>query len=87
MRVQGLRDSLGGANSHLHVLASDLEQGAPAIHDEMMRLEAVRDVCKTTGKRLYQTVEAGRKRVEELSNREEPDVDGMICATSIVGNQ
>jgi ESCRT-I complex subunit TSG101 len=53
----------------------------------MARLEAVRDVCKATGDGLEGAVIGGRNRVEELRGRSEPDVDGMICASSIVGNQ
>lgn len=78
---------MGESNHQLRLLIGDLDRGEPAIRDEMARLEAVRDVCKATGDGLEEAVSAGRKRVEDLRERSEPDVDGMICATSIVGNQ
>jgi ESCRT-I complex subunit TSG101 len=71
----------------LKILIGDLDRGEPAIRDEMARLEAVRDVCRTTGNGLQEAVSEGKGRIEELKIRSEPDVDGMVCATSIVGNQ
>lgn len=86
-RLQHLRSTVGDSHHQLRLLVGDLDRGEPAIRDEMARLEAVRDVCKATGDGLEGAVIGGRKRVEELRERSEPDVDGMICATSIVGNQ
>jgi ESCRT-I complex subunit TSG101 len=86
-RLQHLRSTVGDSHHQLRLLIGDLDRGEPAIRDEMARLEAVRDVCKATGDGLEGAVIGGRNRVEELRGRSEPDVDGMICATSIVGNQ
>ncbi|KAN0064771.1 Suppressor protein stp22 of temperature-sensitive alpha-factor receptor and arginine permease [Thecaphora frezii] len=86
-RLASLSASLEQSNQHLQVLSSDLDRGRPAIEDEMRRLEAVRDVCRATGDRMEATVEEAKERIEWLRNKEEPDVDGMVLATSIVGNQ
>lgn len=78
---------MGESQHQLRLLIGDLDRGEPAIQDEMARLEAVKDVCKATGDGLEEAVSSGKRRIEELRDRSEPDVDGMICATSIVGNQ
>lgn len=86
-RLQHLRTNRDDIQSQLRLLINDLDRGEPAIKDEMARLEAVRDVCRATGDGLQEAVSGAKDRIEELKNRSEPDVDGMICATSIVGNQ
>ena len=87
MRLQHLRSAEGDSQHQLRLLINDLDRGEPAIRDEMARLEAVRDVCRATGDGLDKAVRDARGRIEELKGRSEPDVDGMVCATSIVGNQ
>ncbi|PWY99571.1 UEV-domain-containing protein [Testicularia cyperi] len=86
-RLSTLSSTLEGSNQQLQVLASDLDRGAPAIEDEMSRLRAVRDVCRSTGDRLEETVTQTRERIAFLKGKEEPDPDSMVLATSIVGNQ
>ncbi|EPQ30326.1 uncharacterized protein PFL1_01852 [Pseudozyma flocculosa PF-1] len=86
-RLSALSASLSQSNQHLEVLSADLDRGRPAIEDEMRRLEAVRDVCRVTGDRVEATVVEAQKRIEWLRSKEDPDVDGMVLATSIVGNQ
>lgn len=86
-RLASLSSSLENSNQQLRVLSSDLDRGRPAIDDEMSRLKAVRDVCQTTGDRLEETVVQARERVSMLRQKEDPDPDTMVMATSIVGNQ
>lgn len=86
-RLIALSNSLEGSNQQLRVLSSDLDRGRPAIEDEMSRLKAVRDVCQITGDRLEETVVQARERVAMLRQKEDPDPDTMVMATSIVGNQ
>lgn len=66
---------------------ADLLAGEPAIRDEMARLEAVRDVCKNVGGRMRTVVEAAEARVEDLRRKGDPDVDELVCSTTIVYNQ
>ncbi|KDQ18507.1 hypothetical protein BOTBODRAFT_513293 [Botryobasidium botryosum FD-172 SS1] len=66
---------------------ADLLAGEPAIRDEMARLEAVRDVCRTVGGRMRSVVGAAEGRVEELRRKGDPDVDELVCSTTIVYNQ
>lgn len=86
-RLVALSNSLEGSNQQLRVLSSDLDRGRPAIEDEMSRLKAVRDVCQITGDRLEETVVQAREHVTMLRQKEDPDPDTMVMATSIVGNQ
>ncbi|KAM5535230.1 hypothetical protein V8D89_011166 [Ganoderma adspersum] len=66
---------------------TDLLTGEPAIRDEMARLEAVRDVCGGVAARLEQVVAAGERNVGELRRKGDPEVDEMVCSTTIVYNQ
>ncbi|KXN82081.1 hypothetical protein AN958_03239 [Leucoagaricus sp. SymC.cos] len=66
---------------------TDLLAGEPAIHDEMARLEAVRDVCRNVADRTRRTVEQAESSVAELRRKGEPEVDELVCATSIVHDQ
>ena len=66
---------------------ADLLAGAPAVRDEMARLEAVRDVCRGVAARLEGVVERGEKNVAELRRKGDPEVDEMVCSTTIVYNQ
>lgn len=86
-RLQHLRNTTSESQHQLRLLINDLDRGEPAIRDEMARLEAVRDVCKATGDGLAGSVTEAQKRIADLNSRSEPDVDNMICATSLVGNQ
>ncbi|CDO68354.1 hypothetical protein BN946_scf184799.g81 [Trametes cinnabarina] len=66
---------------------TDLLAGEPAIRDEMARLEAVRDVCRGVAARLEQVVAAGERNVAELRRKGDPEVDELVCSTTIVYNQ
>ncbi|KAI8998711.1 UEV-domain-containing protein [Trametes punicea] len=66
---------------------TDLLAGEPAIRDEMARLEAVRDVCRSVADRLEQVVAAGERNVAELKRKGDPEVDELVCSTTIVYNQ
>lgn len=65
----------------------DLLAGAPALRDEMARLEAVRDVCRGVAARLGTVVAAGERSVAELKRKGDPEVDELVCSTTIVHNQ
>ncbi|KAJ7219235.1 UEV-domain-containing protein [Mycena pura] len=66
---------------------ADLLAGEPALRDEMARLEAVRDVCRTAAGRMRNTVETAERNVAELRAKSEPEVDELVCSTTIVHNQ
>ncbi|KAG8833761.1 hypothetical protein FRC17_010134 [Serendipita sp. 399] len=66
---------------------NDLLAGEPAIKDEMARLESVRNVCRTVASRLGATASAAELAVAELKRKGDPEVDEIVCATSIVHNQ
>ncbi|OBZ75308.1 hypothetical protein A0H81_04396 [Grifola frondosa] len=66
---------------------ADLLTGEPAIRDEMARLEAVRDVCRSVARRLGDAVSEGERNVAELRRKGDPEVDEMVCSTTIVYNQ
>ncbi|CAL1704833.1 unnamed protein product [Somion occarium] len=65
----------------------DLLAGEPAIRDEMARLEAVRDVCQNVAGRLGTVVADGERNVAELRRKGDPEVDELVCSTTIVHNQ
>ncbi|KAK7693592.1 hypothetical protein QCA50_003161 [Cerrena zonata] len=65
----------------------DLLAGEPAIRDEMARLEAVRDVCQNVAGRLRTVVTDGERNVADLRRRGDPEVDELVCSTTIVHNQ
>ncbi|CDS00291.1 hypothetical protein [Sporisorium scitamineum] len=86
-RLTTLATTLHASNTRLEVLSSDLDRGLPAIEDELSRLKAVRDVCKTTGDRLESSVLEITDHLRALQAKDDPDPDSMVLATSIVGNQ
>lgn len=86
-RIHHLRTTSEQSQEQMKLLSEDLDRGEMAVKDEMARLEAVRDICRSTGDQLEQTVEAAKQRITELHAREEPDIDGVLSATSLVGNQ
>jgi len=53
----------------------------------MARLEAVKKVCDSVGKKLGDAVAQGQERVAELESRGEVSVDEVVCGISIVHNQ
>jgi len=66
---------------------ADLLLGEPAIKDEMARLEAVRDVCRNVANRTKQAIQQADSNIAELKRKGDPEVDELVCATSIVHNQ
>ena len=71
----------------LRAQQSDLQAGEPAIRDEMARLEAVKDVCRHVAERLRGSVDHAERNIAELRRKGDPEVDELVCATSIVHNQ
>jgi ESCRT-I complex subunit TSG101 len=57
------------------------------VKDEMARLTAVRDVCRTVAGRYKGAVDEAEKRLEEMRRKGDPSVDELVCATTIVHNQ
>lgn len=53
----------------------------------MARLEAVRDVCRGVADRTRAAVDEAQRNVDELKRKGDPEVDELVCATSIVHNQ
>lgn len=66
---------------------TDLLNGEPAILDEMARLEAVRDVCRGVSARFRDVVNEAERNIGELKAKGDPEVDELVCSTSIVHNQ
>lgn len=71
----------------LRAQQTDLLAGEPAIRDEMARLEAVKDVCRNVAARLRSTIEQADRNLAELRRKGDPEVDELVCSTSIVHNQ
>jgi len=71
----------------LRTQQSDLLTGEPAIRDEMARLQAVQDVCRSVADRLRGVVDHGERNVTELKQKGDPEVDELVCSTTIVHNQ
>ncbi|TDL27537.1 UEV-domain-containing protein [Rickenella mellea] len=85
--LSALHQSLGADTDRQRMTQRDLLAGEPALRDEMARLEAVRDVCATVSTRLRAAVESAEKNVVELRRKGDPEVDELVCSTSIVHNQ
>ncbi|KAF8902121.1 Vps23 core domain-containing protein [Gymnopilus junonius] len=75
--LNSLSQALALDAERLRAQQADLLAGEPAIKDEMARLEAVRDVC----------VQQAEANIAELRRKGDPEVDELVCATSIVHNQ
>ncbi|KAI6106427.1 UEV domain-containing protein [Pisolithus croceorrhizus] len=71
----------------LRAQQTDLLAGEPAIRDEMARLEAVRTVCRNVSSRFRSALEQGERTLSELRRKGDPEVDELVCSTSIVHNQ
>lgn len=85
--LASLSQALALDTERLRAHQKDLLSGEPAIRDEMARLEAVKDVCRTVAGRMRGTVEQGERNVAELRRKGDPEVDELVCSTSIVHNQ
>lgn len=53
----------------------------------MARLEAVKKVCDSVGRKMDEVVMKGEERVMELEQKGEISVDEVVCGISIVHNQ
>ncbi|EAL21796.1 hypothetical protein CNBC4980 [Cryptococcus deneoformans B-3501A] len=82
-----LMNSLHSSVEHLRARQEDLVTGEPAIRDEMARLEAVKKVCDSVGKKMEEVVAKGGERVADLESKGEVAVDELVCGISIVHNQ
>ncbi|KAG9042631.1 hypothetical protein FS837_010615 [Tulasnella sp. UAMH 9824] len=85
--LQSFSSTVNEDAERLRATQPSLLQGEPAIRDEMARLVAVRDVCKSVADRMRGTVQAGEANVQELRRKGDPEVDELVCSTTIVYNQ
>ncbi|KAG5353944.1 hypothetical protein C0989_011432 [Termitomyces sp. Mn162] len=85
--LSSLSQALALDAERLRAHQTDLLAGEPAIHDEMARLEAVRDVCRNVALRLKSSVQQAEANITELRRKGDPEVDELICSTTIVHNQ
>lgn len=70
------------------LLEQDLVKGNPAIVDEMQRLEAVKSVCDSVRERYRGVITEAEARLRELERRGSgPEVDEIVCSSTIVYNQ
>ncbi|TFK76483.1 UEV-domain-containing protein [Pluteus cervinus] len=87
LELASLSQAMSLDAERLRAIQSDLLAGEPAIRDEMARLEAVRDVCRNVGHRMRGAVEAAEANVAELRRKGDPEVDELVCSTTIVHTQ
>lgn len=85
--LNSLSQSLSLDAERLRAHQADLLAGEPAIKDEMARLEAVRDVCCNVANRTRLAIQQADSNISELKRKGDPEVDELVCATSIVHNQ
>ncbi|KAH9484300.1 Tumor susceptibility gene 101 protein [Psilocybe cubensis] len=85
--LNSLSQALAIDAERLRAQQADLLAGEPAIKDEMARLEAVRDVCRNVASRTSHAVHQAEANIAELRRKGDPEVDELVCATSIVHNQ
>lgn len=85
--LNSLSQSLSLDAERLRAHQANLLLGEPAIKDEMARLEAVRDVCRNVANRTRQAIQHADSNIAELKRKGDPEVDELVCATSIVHNQ
>ncbi|KDN44062.1 UEV-domain-containing protein [Tilletiaria anomala UBC 951] len=92
-RVSSISAHFAQQSQRMAVLSSDLDRGEAAIHDEIARLEAVKEVCKGRAERMAAFVEEARQGLQAMEAKVEDELEqpgsgnDWICATSIVGNQ
>ncbi|KAF6765172.1 UEV-domain-containing protein [Ephemerocybe angulata] len=85
--LHSLSKALALDAERLRAHQNDLLAGEPAIRDEMARLEAVKDVCTSVADRTRSAVQKAETNIAELRRKGDPEVDELVCATSIVHNQ
>jgi ESCRT-I complex subunit TSG101 len=92
-RIGGMQASMAHQNQQMQILGSDLDRGEAAIHDEIARLEAVKDVCRVRAERLDAFMNEARATLKVMEEKAESELDApgvgddWVCATSIVGDQ
>ena len=85
--LASLTHAMGVDAERLQAHRRDLLAGEPAVRDEMARLEVVRDLCRHVAGRVKMTVEQAERSVGELRRKGDPEVDELVCSTTIVYNQ
>ncbi|BGP37815.1 Suppressor protein stp22 of temperature-sensitive alpha-factor receptor and arginine permease [Rhodotorula kratochvilovae] len=86
--LSSLAASVEAELAQLDLMRVDLEKAAPAIEDEMARLEAVRSVCENVRGRYAEVVDAAEGRMREYEARGEGvDVDEIVCGSTVVYTQ
>jgi ESCRT-I complex subunit TSG101 len=85
--LASLTQALAADAERLRAQQADLLKGEPAIRDEMGRLEAVKTVCSSVSGRMKQTVDLAERNITELRRKGDPEVDELVCSTTIVHNQ
>lgn len=85
--IGSLSGALATDAERLRAHQTDLLNGEPAIRDEMARLEAVRVVCSSVAGRLKSMVNQAERNIAELRRKGDPEVDELVCSTTIVYNQ
>lgn len=85
--LSSLSEALATDAGRLRAHQTDLLNGEPAIRDEMARLEAVRAVCSAVAGRMKGLVNQAETNIAELRRKGDPEVDELVCSTTIVHNQ
>jgi len=85
--TSSLSQALALDADRLRAHQTDLLAGEPAVRDEMARLEAVRDVCRTVSGRLNASIQQAEINIAQLRRKGDPEVDELVCSTTIVYNQ
>lgn len=85
--LEQLAASLASEQDNLTALRADLSQGAPALADEIARLEAVASVCAAVDARYNTTASEAEATVTELERRGDVDPDEAVCSTAVLFNQ
>lgn len=86
--TNALAAQTSASQAQLDMLEADLLKGEPAILDEMQRLQAVRSVCENVRGRYEEVVREGERRLAEYEARGAgPEVDEIVCSSTVVYNQ
>jgi len=85
--LDSLKQAISLDAERLRAHQADLLSGEPAIKDEMARLTAVRDICRSVSERTGLAVREVEANFADLRRKGDPEVDELVCATTIVHNQ
>ena len=85
--LSAMSASTSETTTRQQAIQRDLLAGGPAVRDEMGRLVAVRDVCRAVSNRMREVIREGENNLVELRRKGEPEVDELVCSTTIVHNQ